>query len=204
MAAGVEDAAHPHGAGGLGVVVGVAHHQAAGRVGPAGGDVVPPQLHLAGAVDVRQAQHGLEGVPQPPAGGLLGQIVPAGDGQQGLPDAPACQRPDDAGGALGQGTGVHPGVVALHIALGQKGEGVAPKVEPHPAVIVLDGEAEHRPVGVQVIPLGIAVFVQQPVQAAAGIGGVVHQGAVPVPENKRRCSHDSLLDRVRRCGRLRR
>ena len=79
-------------------------------------------------------------------------------------------------------------------------EDIARKVKAHPPVIRLDGEAEHRPVALEVVPLRVAVFVQQAVQAAAGIAHVVHQSAVPVPEHKRRCSHDSLLDKVRRRG----
>ena len=66
------------------------------------------------------------------------------------------------------------------------------KVEAGADVVFLNGKTENFPVGVQIVPLRIAVSLQHPVETAVGEVQIIHQGAVPVPEDHTVCLHGNL------------
>lgn len=194
VAACHQDAPHAHGAGHGGVVVGVAHHHTAGRVQPGGAQPVQPQLHLAHAVNIRKAEQLIKIAFQAALRHLLDQVITAAGGEDHLPFAGIAQRAERLLRLRGGPTGRDPRVVVIHELLRQQRVGVPRKVEARAAVVVLDGETEDLPVGIQIVPLRIAAMLQQPVQAAEGIGGVVQQGTVPVPEDQvYRCFHSGVF-----------
>ena len=99
-----------------------------------------------------------------------------------LPQAGGPRRRKGLAGAGGKGAGKAGGIVQPDVFGGQIREGVAGEIEPGAAVVVDDGKAEHRPVAGPVVALGVAVGLQQPVQAVVAQGHIVQQGAVPVPD----------------------
>ena len=85
------------------------------------------------------------------------------------------------------------GVIVLHKPGSQLRVGVSGKIKPGAEVIFLNGEAKDLPVFGKVIPRGVAVRFQHPVQAPVGEIHIVQQGPVPVPEDDSVWLHGFLL-----------
>ena len=180
MPAGVQHTSCTDGRSHCGIVVGVADHHTGRRVDAGAAQIVGAKLYLAYAVNVRKAEQLGKKALQTPGGYLLDQVITAGDGKHSLLPAHAGQRLQGVNGVCRYSAAGHTGVVVLHKAGGKLRVGVPRKVEPGAAVVVLDGKAEQLPVGSQIVPLGVAVGLQHPVQAAVGKIHIVHADLSPV------------------------
>ena len=179
-------------------MVGVADHHAGRRINAGAAQIVGAKLYLAYAVNVRKAEQLGKKALQTPGGYLLDQVITAGGRKHSLLPAHAGQRLQGVNGVCRYSAAGHTGVVVLHKAGGKLRVGMPRKVEPGAAVVVLDGKAEQLPVGSQIVPLGVAVGLQHPVQAVVGKIHIVHQGTVPVPEDHTVRLHENLLVLFRR------
>ena len=81
----------------------------------------------------------------------------------------------------------------FHKALGQLCIRVLCKVETGAGVVFLNGKTENFPVSGKIVPLRITVGLQHPVETAVGEINIIHQSAVPVPEDHSVCLHGNLL-----------
>ena len=193
MPAGVQHTLGANGGGHFGIMLGVADHHAVGRVDAGAAQIVGAKLHLAHAVDVCKAEQLGKKALQTPRGYLLDQVVPAGGGKHALPPAPARKLGQRLGSVCRGGTGIHTCVIMFHKALGQLCIRVLCKVETGADVVFLNGKTENFPVSGKIVPLRITVGLQHPVETAVGEINIIHQSAVPVPEDHSVCLHGNLL-----------
>ena len=193
MAAGVEHAFCAKGLCNFGIVLGVAHHHAGSRGDAALCKPLFAHLHFAYAIDVCKAEQLSKIALQAPCGYLLDQVVPAGGGKHALPPAPARKFGQRFGSVCRGGTGIHTCVIMFHKALGQLRIGMSGKVEAGADVVFLNGKTENFPVSGKIVPLRITVGLQHPVETAVGEINIIHQSAVPVPEDHSVCLHGNLL-----------
>ena len=173
---------------------GIPHHHAGGRVHPAVPEPVFAHLHLAHAVNVLKTEQLGKIVLKTPRAYLLDQVIAAGGGKHSLLPAPALELCQRGGGVChGRAMPLDSGVIVLHKPGSQLRVGVSGKIKPGAEVIFLNGETKDLPVFGKVIPLGVAMRFQHPVQAPVGEIHIVQQGPVPVPEDDSVWLHGFLL-----------